>query len=655
MATISILRWKASGLRCPDHEIAFEDDTGLVPITLLQMPNGTGKTTTLALLRATLGGTWSKWSPEMVREFKKRSGTQAAGSFELVSSIGGIRYTFALRFDFDAGIIKGTTTGPAGIAEGFRVPAGVHNFLRPDFVSFFVFDGELAENLLRSTQSDAQRAIEGLFRLDLFGGMCNRVDDLWNAFVARRGAKDSKGLTQRQNRLQKLRERLAILTAEKAHTSSELAGAREQLRAKRDSFNSALTVQREMKAKVVQSEADFRQAEEEVRQAALSLHQRIRDPQAVSQYFAAELVAFKESLDRVKLPESSAREFFEELSQEAKCVCGRPIDEEAKQCIKERSKYYLGTDDIAALNQIKGDIGNAMIPGISAAEDDLTVRMERLRLARRARAEKQTTRDQVKAEAIGEDPRLGQIQSDIDSLQAHVKELEAALEKYGDTTDQALNDDQVCGLKVLQRRIDDAEEKLAEVTETLEVKAKRDVLISILEKIGNRAKVAISSEICLQTNDKIQQLMPDNHIRISKIDSYLHLDGQEAGSTGETLTVGYSFLSTLFNRADQQLPFIVDSPANPIDLRVRSRVAQLIPRLGHQFIAFTISSEREGFFTALDRAAQGKVRYVTMFRKSAVASPKIDRAEFVETADGFAVYGKEFFQNFHVEEDSGNG
>ena len=52
-AVMRILGWKAQGLRCPDHEISCVDSSGNpYPVSLIQMPNGTGKTTTLDLLRA---------------------------------------------------------------------------------------------------------------------------------------------------------------------------------------------------------------------------------------------------------------------------------------------------------------------------------------------------------------------------------------------------------------------------------------------------------------------------------------------------------------------------------------------------------------------------------------------------------------------------
>ena len=78
---------------------------------------------------------------------------------------------------------------------------------------------------------------------------------------------------------------------------------------------------------------------------------------------------------------------------------------------------------------------------------------------------------------------------------------------------------------------------------------------------------------------RIEQLMPHNDIRISEIDGCLRLDNQSGGSVGETLSVAYAFLSTLFHRSDQhQLPFVVDSPANPIDLAIRPNIGALVPR-----------------------------------------------------------------------------
>src|SRR5215213_9465405 len=66
---VRIAGWEAKGLRCPDHRVSFENSVGGTHrISLLQMPNGTGKTTTLKLLRAALSGIGpdGEWTPDTI-------------------------------------------------------------------------------------------------------------------------------------------------------------------------------------------------------------------------------------------------------------------------------------------------------------------------------------------------------------------------------------------------------------------------------------------------------------------------------------------------------------------------------------------------------------------------------------------------------------
>ena len=138
--------------------------------------------------------------------------------------------------------------------------------------------------------------------------------------------------------------------------------------------------------------------------------------------------------------------------------------------------------------------------------------------------------------------------------------------------------------------------------------------------------------------------MPDNAIRVQRVERCLVLEGQEGGSAGETLSIAYAFLSTLFTRVEHQLPFVVDSPAGPIDLRVRT-ISELIPRLARQFVAFTISSERQTFITPLEAASPVPIQYITMFRKGPADMERtaMHHSDTVLTKDGVLVPGKEFF------------
>ncbi|MFC1954003.1 hypothetical protein ACFLU7_00395, partial [Chloroflexota bacterium] len=165
------------------------------------------------------------------------------------------------------------------------------------------------------------------------------------------------------------------------------------------------------------------------------------------------------------------------------------------------------------------------------------------------------------------------------------------------------------------------------------------------------AKRAVIREICDQTNTRISQLMPYNNIRLNTIDRCLVLEGQTGGSAGEQLSIAYAFLATLFNSSDQHLPFIVDSPAGAIDLAIRPKIAELVPNLSNQFIAFTISTEREGFVPRLASTSNKSVQYITMFRKGIAEieeSAKATKA-FLETDDGIIVVDEQYFNIFQVE------
>ena len=176
-------------------------------------------------------------------------------------------------------------------------------------------------------------------------------------------------------------------------------------------------------------------------------------------------------------------------------------------------------------------------------------------------------------------------------------------------------------------------------------------MIAILEHAHQKAREAITAEICTEANERIAELMPHNNILIDRIDHCLVLQGQEGGSVGETLSIAWGFLATLFHRSEHELPFVVDNPAGSIDLAVRPKISELIPKLTGQFIAFTISSERERFVSPLKQASKDEVHFVTLFRKGATNLEARARAAAIcsETVDGLNVNGEEFFNEFQLD------
>ena len=95
---IDILGWQSTGLRCPDMEINLISGENVPQISLIQMPNGTAKTTTLTMIRAAMNGDAEKWNHDEVMSFRRVGETNSDGCFILKLSIDRKPLTFELNF-----------------------------------------------------------------------------------------------------------------------------------------------------------------------------------------------------------------------------------------------------------------------------------------------------------------------------------------------------------------------------------------------------------------------------------------------------------------------------------------------------------------------------------------------------------------------------
>ena len=412
------------------------------------------------------------------------------------------------------------------------------------------------------------------------------------------------------------------------------------------------------KLKEIQAQVDaLRAGLDEMTRSVLDA---MREPQALSSAFADDMLALKSGLDRVKLPESAAREWFEELSDEAECVCGRPIDEAIRTIIRDRAERYLGSDDVILLNRIKSDISEAV--GTSTRQPAQALEDRIRELAEQSRKHQQADNDLtlLRREAEASDPAIATARNEKDRLEADRARMKSELEKFEDGQEsiplerlRSIDPDTVFSIEMAKKAKESLEDEVARRTKTLELKDKRDALVRILGQARDKAKLAIANAIRDETNNRIAGLMPNNSVRVDKIENALLLRDQAGGSAGENLSVGYAFLATLFNRGDHhQLPFVVDSPVVPIDGDIRPTIGSLVPRLTEQVVAFMISTERDSFLPSLERASNDDIQYITLFRRG--VSHLEDRASAMssgveKTRDGCRVIGEAFFNDFQVE------
>ena len=664
--TLRIMGWKAEGLRCPDHEIdLIENRDRPFHVSLIQMPNGTGKTTTLKLLRAALSGSLEgRGESADIGRFRKRDSESSRGTFEVKLQHDNKPLTVSLAFDFVLGQVDYKTTWRNGQEPGFRPPRPLRRFMNEAFVNFYIFDGELADDLLDRDKTDAGKAIESLFQVHLLDQMSGEIEEYWERSTKTETARGQSGLTRSQNLHRNWANRLVFLKKSKQEFESSLDKLNGRIARQEERYREEMAKEVLRRGKMQEAQAQVDALRAGLDEMTRSVLDAMREPQALSSAFADDMLAFKSGLDRVKLPESAAREWFEELSDEAECVCGRPINEAIRTIIRNRAEKYLGSDDVILLNRIKSDISEAVGTSMRQPAQALEDRIREL--AEQSRKHQQADNDLtlLRREAEASDPAIANAQREKDRLEAERARRLSELEKFQDDREniplerlRSADPSTVFSIEVVKKAKENLEDEIARRTKTIDLKDKRDTLVRILGRAHDKAKLEIANAIRDETNKRIAELMPNNSVRVEKIENALHLRDQAGGSAGENLSVGYAFLATLFNPGNHhQLPFVVDSPVVPIDGDIRPTIGSLVPQLTEQVVAFMISTERDGLLPSLERASNGDIKYITLFRRG--VNHLEDQASemssgVVKTRDGCRVIGKAFFNDFQVESEPG--
>ena len=141
-----------------------------------QMPNGTGKTTTLHLIRNILSGQlpsdFSEWR-RSIGDDTNESFLNSPSEFELRLTINGEPYGFKLQLNHNTNEARFSTSTPKGIRQDWAPPLAFQKAFqnRPDLVQLFVFDAETARHITKRTDEKLlQQAIRQ------FGGFSTVYD-----------------------------------------------------------------------------------------------------------------------------------------------------------------------------------------------------------------------------------------------------------------------------------------------------------------------------------------------------------------------------------------------------------------------------------------------------------------------------------------------
>lgn len=594
---IRITSWGYENIRRLNTlDINLLGSSGKLPhVSLVMMRNGTGKTTTITLMRAALSGSAGAWSADQVREFRPVNSLLPEGKFYINVRFDNELYYCCLILNYELGKASYKTSRvglSGGLEDGHILPMKLRNiFNNEGFINRFIFDGEQAKKTLSSGSHEAELAVTYLYQIDKLDTLISQI----HVLIGKKQAEsESRGSTPgslsnnrtRMERRKKTYDDLLLRQQTVSETIASLKRNYDELEDKRTHL-----VASDEKLRQEQERLIVQKSEEENGLTLIlqEINVEIKKPYQVQKIFDDHLRHLVDNMQTLKLPKSTAREFFRELSESKFCVCGRPIGPVEKQAILDRAKNYLGEEDLSAINSIKDKLRRYV------STDDLRLKIKKMIEIKESIQNIHNAIErlvlQLDKHAIQEAEEISKEQEKLKhQLNDFFREQKILSAPYGapNSTDQN-------NVATAKRAYEEANENYLRATGTYEYTQKANMLISYLIEVKNHALQKLKNGIVIKTNDKISRIIKDEPLVIDRIDGSLVLKDRTSVSEGQTLAIAYSYIGSLFEHSSFEFPFVIDSPAASMDLGVRREVATVIYRLFKQLIIFVTSGEVAGF------------------------------------------------------------
>ena len=621
---IRITDWRCENLRIGTGIESIELGDPPARWTLIQMPNGHGKTSTMTLIRAVLGE--EKLSPEDVRGFRASDSVEA-GLFELGLLIDGRhqeppkRYRLTVNFDFNDGSYRYSTLRSGlrggGREPGLLLPSDLKHILKSEFIRLFVFDGELARDIRDISKAAADRAIRTLYQLDDISALRQSVGDAVTKrqeSLARTSGKTKQAVSRHQKRVDGATTVLNGLKRELREKESSRTALRKEKAEVRAKIDSHIARNGDLQKRSNQLVARAHDLAGDIQSSTTQAILAFRNPATLSPVITSRLTNLGATLTRARLPKSVSSDFFEEIANNGQCICGRPIGDLERAVLTQRKEQYLAQDQISAIATMKERLKSSAATKTSFLDacDILQTKLE----ARQAN-EKAVARLKQEAEERG-DADMGPLSAREDAINAELVTLDREIERLetGDPVKQRMHQcTKKNNIPLADHHRKECQKTLDEAHASYHLSRQRDILLDQLLRIEKKALDDLREVIRQETNERLETLVQLEDLCVERIAGALELSSRNLSSKGgvsegQSLAVAYAFLTALLSNAQFDLPFVVDSPVVSLDLDVRKEVSRIIPTLFGQMVLFVISSEQAAFAESFYERAD--TRFVTL-------------------------------------------
>lgn len=632
---MSILEIEYKNIRkISNLKLSFENPNGnIIENSFIMMANGTGKTTTMSLIKGVFDGSANGWSSSIVKTYAPTTVISNNGEFSIKVKFDEKIYHYFLVLDYIAGTARIETAAmPKGRENGRILPESIKTIFTEEFVKRFVFDGEQAEKSMDSKFDEAEQTIKYLYRLDKLDDILSAnqkiLSEIQNTEGKGRNGSDSalSNLRTRRDEVEHTIRTLKLMADDDKKRIEEYEAEKAEKNAQRNEIDKKYKDLNQEKNNIIK---EIEKNKKDISAKIAEIMRLTKSPYLISQSLCDRMHELGTSMTKLKLPKNTSKDFFTELAHSEKCVCDRCIGETEREAILRNAERYLGSNQQSVLNTIKSSIsGCEYDSSLNDAFEQLSELQEQATILNNRFNDNEEKLIKAGGDKAAElQSRIEELTEKIGARKKSLNVIEAKSDPYKTLT----KDTNLC---LANEALDELEKKIAAATNTNRALRRKEIVEELLNRIKQETTKSLKAEIVRKTNEKLKSVITDDKIEIESIDKYIKLKDRAGASEGQTLGIAYCFLGTLFEDAELQFPFIIDSPTGKMDFAKRQAVADIIPNVFNQMIAFVQSAEVERF---ADRFySNPDSQYITI-----IASPDDEAVE--------VNYGKDYFDSYQRE------
>ena len=650
---LNLLGWKCEGLRCPDFNIQLDYNESS-SATFLQMPNGTGKTTTLRLLKRSLYK--HDFKSTEIEEYKaKNSEYKKEGFFQAKFSVEGKIFYTTIKFDFEKKTYNylSSLTDEGGQLSDFKLPEEIENIVDKELVDLLFVDLEQdVKPMFRSHQTGAQEAIRKFCKINLLKNIINDFEEYKNK-KRKENVKSGNIQTEintEETRINKILNKIIEVEKKVEEYKNYLNETENEYTEGKRRLDEILENDTQHKNKIKEYENRRDNIKSKYDEILIKNFESIKNVGTYENTLKIEVIKFVNDLDEMGLPEEEVRIFFDKILKKENCICGELLTAEKIKIIEKEMNSFISIKEAGIITAIKAIVNE----NINKKEPvDLKLNSKKIQEYKQELDALNENIKLIRDRALKDDIDLSKKIESLEENRAIKREfLDKTINQEWKAKHNEENTESLISLKE-QKKI--VEKKLAELSGTRDIEEKVLKLTEIIEEAMKAAENQISKEITLECNKKINIMLTKNPIFINSIEKNIVLDGQLEGSTGQEARIGIIFLLTILERSTIQFPLIVDTPVKGMDNAAKRRTAHFISELKSQFLCFVIDSDKPNFTDEFYNLNKQNSNFITAFRRS----DEFDKIANLEDSNqvknlsynGQVIHGYNFFTKFTEKED----